>query len=55
MNARDVTNSRDLVVARGEGVCETSYGDKRGKYQDQKGLTLPFVLGQEPPAEEAKP
>lgn len=28
---------------RGEGVCETSYGDTRGKYQDKKGLTLPIV------------
>ena len=43
-----------ILFLRGEGVCRTSYGDKRGKYQDQKGLTLPFVLGQEPPAETAK-
>jgi dCTP deaminase len=26
-------------------VCRTSYADKKGKYQDQKGLTLPFVIG----------
>jgi dCTP deaminase len=39
-----------ILFLRGEGVCRTSYGDKRGKYQDQKGLTLPFVIGQEPPA-----
>jgi dCTP deaminase len=26
-------------------VCKTSYADKKGKYQDQKGLTLPFVAG----------
>ena len=25
-------------------VCRTSYADKAGKYQDQPGLTLPFVL-----------
>jgi deoxycytidine triphosphate deaminase len=29
-------------------VCAVSYGDKGGKYQDQKGLTPPFVLGREP-------
>jgi dCTP deaminase len=34
-----------IVFLRAEGVCRTSYGDKRGKYQDQKGLTLPFVQG----------
>src|SRR5207249_3242845 len=28
-----------------EDVCHTSYADKKGKYQDQKGLTLPFVVG----------
>jgi deoxycytidine triphosphate deaminase len=38
-----------ILFLRGEGVCQTSYGDKRGKYQDQKGLTLPFVVGQNPP------
>ena len=31
-----------------EAVCRISYGDKKGKYQDQKGLTLPFVIGEEP-------
>lgn len=39
-----------ILFLRAEAVCEVSYGDKRGKYQDQKGLTLPFVLG--PPAGE---
>jgi dCTP deaminase len=34
-----------ILFLRGEKVCQTSYGDKRGKYQDQKGLTLPFVQG----------
>lgn len=28
---------------RGEQVCTVSYADKRGKYQDQPGLTLPKV------------
>jgi dCTP deaminase len=37
-----------ILFLRGEAVCRTSYGDKRGKYQDQKGLTLPFVVGAEP-------
>jgi dCTP deaminase len=34
-----------ILFLRGEAVCHTSYGDKKGKYQDQKGLTLPFVVG----------
>ena len=32
-----------LVFLRGERVCAVSYADKRGKYQDQPGLTLPRV------------
>ena len=32
-----------MLFFRGEAVCRTSYADKKGKYQDQKGLTLPFV------------
>jgi deoxycytidine triphosphate deaminase len=38
-----------MLFLRGEAVCQISYGDKRGKYQNQKGLTLPFVIGAEPP------
>jgi dCTP deaminase len=34
-----------ILFLRAGAVCETSYADKKGKYQDQKGLTLPFVLG----------
>jgi dCTP deaminase len=34
-----------IVFLRAEHVCETSYADKRGKYQDQTGLTLPKVVG----------
>jgi dCTP deaminase len=32
-----------FLFFRGEEVCETSYADKKGKYQAQKGLTLPRV------------
>lgn len=38
-----------ILFFRAEAVCKTSYADKKGKYQDQTGLTLPFVQGQEPP------
>jgi dCTP deaminase len=34
-----------ILFLRTEAPCRTSYADKHGKYQDQKGLTLPFVLG----------
>ena len=37
-----------ILFLRGEAVCRTSYADKKGKYQDQKGLTLPVVVGSEP-------
>ena len=33
-----------ILFIRTEAVCKTSYADKKGKYQDQKGLTLPFVV-----------
>lgn len=33
-----------ILFLRAEAVCRTSYADKKGKYQDQKGLTLPFVV-----------
>ncbi len=32
-----------IIFLRGEEVCATSYADKKGKYQDQPGLTLPKV------------
>jgi len=32
-----------LIFLKGERVCAVSYADKRGKYQDQPGLTLPRV------------
>jgi dCTP deaminase len=34
-----------ILFLRSDVVCQTSYADKKGKYQDQKGLTLPFVVG----------
>jgi len=34
-----------IVFFRADAVCKVSYADKKGKYQDQKGLTLPFVEG----------
>jgi dCTP deaminase len=33
-----------ILFFRAEQVCRTSYADKKGKYQDQAGLTLPFVV-----------
>lgn len=36
-----------ILFFRGEDECKVSYADKKGKYQDQKGLTLPFVKGTE--------
>jgi dCTP deaminase len=34
-----------ILFLKAEDVCRTSYADKKGKYQDQQGLTLPFVVG----------
>jgi dCTP deaminase len=36
-----------ILFLRADQVCKTSYADKSGKYQDQPGLTLPFVQGRE--------
>lgn len=30
-----------FLFLKGEGVCETSYADKTGKYMRQRGVTLP--------------
>ncbi len=38
-----------ILFFRADAACRISYGDKKGKYQDQKGLTLPFVLGSAAP------
>ena len=32
-----------ILFLKAEDVCRVSYADKKGKYQDQAGLTLPFV------------
>lgn len=32
-----------LIFLKGDRVCDKSYADKSGKYQDQPGLTLPRV------------
>jgi dCTP deaminase len=37
-----------ILFLRADAVCAVSYADKKGKYQDQKGLTLPFVVGRGP-------
>ena len=37
-----------ILFFRADAVCEKSYADKKGKYQDQTGLTLPFVDGKGP-------
>ena len=55
----EISNSTPLPAAvyAGEGICqiifhansygcEKSYADKKGKYQDQAGLTLPIVEGE---------
>lgn len=33
-----------VLFLQGDDVCETSYKDKAGKYQGQKGITLPRIL-----------
>jgi dCTP deaminase len=34
-----------ILFLRADSTCRISYADKKGKYQDQKGLTLPIVSG----------
>ena len=34
-----------IIFLKALEVCKTSYADKKGKYQDQAGLTLPVVHG----------
>ena len=34
-----------LLFFLGDQVCETSYADRKGKYQNQAGLTLPKIMG----------
>lgn len=33
-----------VLFLQGDEMCETSYGDKCGKYQGQEGITLPRIL-----------
>jgi dCTP deaminase len=42
-----------MVFLKADRVCATSYADKRGKYQDQSGLTLPMVDGVPAPVDHA--
>ncbi|MBK5254439.1 MAG: dCTP deaminase, partial [Vicinamibacteria bacterium] len=30
-----------VLFFEGDELCETSYADRKGKYQSQQGLTLP--------------
>ena len=39
-----------LLFFKADEVCNVSYQDKQGKYQDQAGLTLPMVDGMGDPA-----
>ncbi|MBN1917810.1 MAG: dCTP deaminase [Verrucomicrobia bacterium] len=32
-----------ILFLKAEAPCQRSYRDKKGKYQDQEGITLPFV------------
>ena len=32
-----------IIFIKADRVCAVSYADKGGKYQDQRGLTLPMV------------
>jgi len=34
-----------VIFFEGDEVCEVSYKDKSGKYQKQRGITLPKILG----------
>ncbi len=36
-----------LLFLAGDGICETSYKDKKGKYQSQVGIVLPRIEGDE--------
>lgn len=34
-----------VLFFEGDSACETTYKDKKGKYQGQEGITLPRILG----------
>lgn len=42
-----------VIFLAADGVCETSYGDRQGKYQKQTGIVLPKVKGTGKEAEPA--
>jgi dCTP deaminase len=33
-----------VLFFESEGLCETSYRDRRGRYQNQEGIVLPKVI-----------
>lgn len=33
-----------VLFLEGDEICQTSYADKKGKYQGQEGITLPRIL-----------
>ncbi|HOJ87213.1 MAG TPA: hypothetical protein PLN68_09840, partial [Elusimicrobiales bacterium] len=33
-----------LIFLGSDQICETSYKDRKGKYQSQRGVTLPKVI-----------
>jgi dCTP deaminase len=44
-----------LLFLAGDGLCETSYKDKKGKYQSQVGIVLPRIERKKPPTPSKKP
>jgi dCTP deaminase len=44
-----------LLFLAGDGLCETSYKDKKGKYQSQVGIVLPRIERKTPPTPRKKP
>jgi dCTP deaminase len=44
-----------LLFLAGDGLCETSYKDKKGKYQSQVGIVLPRIERKKPPTPRKKP
>jgi len=33
-----------VLFLQGDEPCETTYSDRKGKYQSQRGITLPRIL-----------
>ncbi len=36
-----------VIFLQANDICERSYADRKGKYQDQKGIVMPFVRKEE--------